>query len=99
MLSLLGVIIDSAESVSNQSSKSDAIPSEQPSGSEGAIPDTHANTDTISSSGGDVKSSKADDGSGPSVSGVSSECDALSVLLSLPQPELCLLCSLLARDW
>ncbi|KAJ8645550.1 hypothetical protein MRB53_007298 [Persea americana] len=98
LLRLLEVIIDNAESASKQSNKSDGIPSDKPSGSESAIPDANANTDTVGSSDGDAKPSKADDDSGPSVSGVSSECDTLSVLLSLPQPELRLLCSLLARD-
>lgn len=98
MLRLLEVIIDNAEIASKQSNKSDGIPSDQPSGSESAIPDANANTDTVGSSDGDAKPLKADDDSGPSVSGVSSERDTLSVLLSLPQPGLRLLCSLLARD-
>ncbi|XP_058080803.1 E3 ubiquitin-protein ligase UPL2-like isoform X2 [Magnolia sinica] len=98
LLNLLEVIIDSVESNSNPSNSSGA-PSEQPSGSQNALLDSHTNSDAVeSSSGGNVKSSSTDEHSRPSAAGLNSENDVLSVLLSLPQPELRLLCSLLARE-
>ncbi|XP_077234089.1 E3 ubiquitin-protein ligase UPL2-like isoform X2 [Tasmannia lanceolata] len=99
LLHLLEVVIDNAESNSGISNKSEVSPPAQPSGSQVALPDTHINNDSDRSSFGvDVKSNENDERSRPSTSGTNSEFDTLAVLLSLPQPELRLLCSLLARE-
>ncbi|KAL6012653.1 hypothetical protein ACLOJK_003142 [Asimina triloba] len=94
LLHLLDVIIYSVESNSSPSNSSE-VPPEQPSDSQGAPVDAHANAAAVESSlGGVVKSSNIN----PSASGVNGENDALSVLLSLPQQELRRLCSLLACE-
>lgn len=97
LLNLLEVVIDNAESNSSLSKKSGISPTEQPSGPETAAPDAEINTDIGGSSSGNVKSSKIDECLKSSAV-ANSECDAQAVLHSLPQAELRLLCSLLARE-
>ncbi|KAK6938058.1 Ubiquitin-associated domain, partial [Dillenia turbinata] len=99
LLNLLEVIIDNAESKSNPSNDSGASSAEQPSVPLVSTSDAETNTE----SGGitsvvDVASNKAGESSKPSSSSADGECDAQTVLLNLPQPELRLLCSLLARE-
>ncbi|KAF8377410.1 hypothetical protein HHK36_030787 [Tetracentron sinense] len=96
LLNLLEVVIDSAESNSNLSSKPGVSATEQPSGPQISVLEADMNTNTAVSSCGDIKSSKTDECSKPSTSGTISDTQA--VLLSLPQKELRLLCSLLARE-
>ncbi|KAJ4962286.1 hypothetical protein NE237_022225 [Protea cynaroides] len=97
LLTLLDVVIDNAENNSSLSNKSVLSPGEPTSGSQ--MHDAEINVDTGgSSSVGDVKSSKIDECLKPSVSGTNNECDTQAVLSSLPQAELRLLCSLLARE-
>ncbi|XP_043712175.1 E3 ubiquitin-protein ligase UPL1-like isoform X2 [Telopea speciosissima] len=97
LLNLLDVVIDNAENNSSLSNKSGVSPVEQTSGSQ--IQDAEINVSSGgSSSVGDVKSSKTDECLEPPVSGTNNECDTQLVLFSLPQAELRLLCSLLARE-
>ncbi|ONK58274.1 uncharacterized protein A4U43_C09F10490 [Asparagus officinalis] len=97
LLYLLEVIMVNAESDSGISTKA-ALSSEQPSGSEGTSQDAHMNVDTVGASRDrDGKVSKVKDDSNSSVT-VNNESNICSVLLSLPQGELRLLCSLLARE-
>ncbi|KAJ4930463.1 hypothetical protein NE237_014317 [Protea cynaroides] len=96
LLTLLDVVIDNAENNSSSSNKSGESPVEQTSGSQ--MQDGELNVTGGSSSVGDVKPSKTDECLKPSSSGTSNECDTQAVLLSLPQQELRLLCSLLARE-
>lgn len=98
LLSLLDVIIDNAGSKSS-SSKPGIYAPQQQSGSD--VPTTDAEMHTTDS--GAISSeanagSKADESMVPSVSGASEAYDAHSVLLSLPQADLRLLCSLLATE-
>ncbi|KAA8538199.1 hypothetical protein F0562_027807 [Nyssa sinensis] len=99
LLNLLEVIIDSAESKSILSIESGASAAEQSSGPRLSTSDAEINTESggISSSS-EVTLSKANDSSKPSTSGANIECDSQTVLLKLPQAELRLLCSLLARE-
>ncbi|KAF6160653.1 hypothetical protein GIB67_019593 [Kingdonia uniflora] len=97
LLNLLEVIIDNAESNSSTSSKPEISPTEEQSGPPAAISDAELNSDAGGSSTGDVKPCKTEEVSKPSTSGANKECDQ-SVLLSLPQTELRLLCSLLAQE-
>nr|DAD40895.1 TPA_asm: hypothetical protein HUJ06_015218 [Nelumbo nucifera] len=94
LLNLLEVVIDNAENTSSLSSKSELSPARQQSGPQAAIPDSEAG----GSSSGDVKFSKADEHSKPAISSLHNEFDVQTALLSLPQAELRLLCSLLARE-
>ncbi|XP_010277573.1 PREDICTED: E3 ubiquitin-protein ligase UPL2-like isoform X2 [Nelumbo nucifera] len=99
LLSLLEVIIDNAESTSSLSSKPALSSSKQQSGPQTAIPDAETNTAAGgSSSTGDVKSSNTVECSKPASSGVNNEFGSQAVLVKLPQAELRLLCSLLARE-
>ncbi|KAH7567631.1 hypothetical protein JRO89_XS07G0108400 [Xanthoceras sorbifolium] len=96
LLNLLEVIIDNAES--NLPDKSGAFANEQTAAQ---IPTSDAgiNTETHGvSSGHSVSMSNVVDLSRPMTSGTNDECDAQNVLLNLPQAELRLLCSLLARE-
>lgn len=92
------VIIDSAESKSSSSEKSEVSVSEQESGPQLLTSDTEMNTDSTSVSARVVTSTKVVNSSKPSTSGADNECDTQTVLLNLPQAELRLLCSLLARE-
>ncbi|MCL7039483.1 hypothetical protein MKW94_010086 [Papaver nudicaule] len=96
LLNLLEVVIDNAENRSSMSSTTTEVsPTEQPSGPEITTSDAGLNSDAGVSS--DVVSSKSET-SKPSTSGANKDCDVHPVLLSLPQAELRLLCSLLARE-
>lgn len=98
LLNLLEVIIDDVESKSSVSDKSGPSSTGQPSGPQVSISDAEINADSGGVSGVGVTSSKVDESSKPSAFGSHRECDAHSVLLNLPQSELRLLCSLLARE-
>uniref|UniRef100_A0A803LK72 HECT-type E3 ubiquitin transferase n=1 Tax=Chenopodium quinoa TaxID=63459 RepID=A0A803LK72_CHEQI len=99
LLSLLDVIIDNAGSKSSQNKPALPAP-EQPSGSS-EVPTTDAEmqpTDSRAISSEVNVESKVDESMVPSVSGLSEAYDAQSALLSLPQSDLRLLCSLLATE-
>ncbi|XP_019701852.1 E3 ubiquitin-protein ligase UPL2 [Elaeis guineensis] len=97
LLNLLEVIMVNAENDSGLSNKSGESP-DQPPGSDNTMQDAQMNTDAVgSSAGGDGKSLKAEE-SGRSSTAVNGERSIRAVLLSLPQAELRLLCSLLARE-
>lgn len=98
LLNLLEVIIDNAESKQSSSVKSGALVSEHPSGPQLLTPDTEMNAESGGTSTVVGTSTKAVESSSPSTSSSDSECDAQTVLLNLPQAELRLLCSLLARE-
>ncbi|KAI3685937.1 hypothetical protein L1987_79606 [Smallanthus sonchifolius] len=87
LLNLLDVVIDNAESTQGlvQHGKSVTEESTQMLALEG---ETNS----------DGKSSKIDDASKPSSSGVNTENESYNILLNLPQAELRLLCSLLASE-
>ncbi|CAI9269737.1 unnamed protein product [Lactuca saligna] len=55
------------------------------------------NADHAGGLGSNTKSPKADHASKPSSSGANTKYDSHIMLLNLPQAELCLLCSMLAR--
>ncbi|GMY07746.1 E3 ubiquitin-protein ligase UPL2-like [Fagus crenata] len=102
LLHLLEVIIESKSDLSDKSGassdKSGASSSEQPSGPESSTSDVGMNREPgeipsrVSTSSKDIDSSK------PTTSGAHKEVDTRTVLLNLPQAELRLLCSLLARE-
>ncbi|GJW28728.1 E3 ubiquitin protein ligase UPL2-like protein [Tanacetum coccineum] len=91
LLNLLDVIIDNAESKQTQVESGVSVTEETP----GQVPTLDANSGGSSSN---TRSPKADDASKPSSSGVNTECESHTILLNLPQAELRLLCSLLARE-
>lgn len=99
LLNLLEVIIDSAENKSSLSNKLVPSASEQSSAPQISMADAEMNTESSSvpAVAGSILP-KTDDSSKPTTSGADSECDTLSVLVNLPQAELRLLCSLLARE-
>lgn len=92
------VIIDSAESKSNTSEKPEVSVSEQQSGPQLLTSDTDMNTDSGGLAARVGTSTKVVNSSKPTTSGADNECDTQTVLLNLPQAELRLLCSLLARE-
>ncbi|CAL5391777.1 unnamed protein product [Camellia sinensis] len=99
LLSLLDVIVDNAENKSSLSNESGIPAVEQTSGPH--ISTSIADINTVSSaisSGSDITASKPNDDSKPSASSTNAECDTQNVLDNLPQAELRLLCSLLARE-
>ncbi|CAL5383970.1 unnamed protein product [Camellia sinensis] len=99
LLSLLDVIVDNAESKSSLSNECGIPAAEQTSGPH--ISTSVADINTVSSaisSGSDITASKPNDDSKPSASSANAECDTQNVLDNLPQAELRLLCSLLARE-
>ncbi|XP_022728281.1 E3 ubiquitin-protein ligase UPL2-like [Durio zibethinus] len=99
LLNLLDVIIDQAERKSLSSEKSRASSTEQIPALQISMSDADINAENRDAYSGVAESSlKTADSSTPSTSGASNECDAQSVLTNLPQTELRLLCSLLARD-
>ncbi|XWS25402.1 hypothetical protein CRYUN_Cryun27aG0065300 [Craigia yunnanensis] len=99
LLNLLDVIIDYAERKPLSSEKSRASSTEQVPASQISMSDAD-----ISAENRDAPSEVAElpfktaDASTPSTSDASNECDVQSVLTNLPQAELRLLCSLLARE-
>lgn len=98
LLNLLEVIIDSAECKPSLSDKSGAA-IEQPSAPQNSSSDSKTNMEVGSASSGVAASSSvAIDSSKTMAPGANNECDAQSVLLNLPQAELRLLCSFLARE-
>ncbi|KAG6644475.1 E3 ubiquitin-protein ligase UPL2-like isoform X1 [Carya illinoinensis] len=97
LLNLLEVIINNAESKS-VSDKSRASASEQPSGPESVTSDVGISRESGQISSDVAASSKDTDISKLSTTGVCKEFDPQAVLLNLPQAELRLLCSLLARE-
>ncbi|THG14077.1 hypothetical protein TEA_017327 [Camellia sinensis var. sinensis] len=99
LLSLFDVIVDNAESKSSLSNESGIPAAEQTSGPH--ISTSVADINTVSSaisSDSDITASKPNDDSKPSASSTNAECDTQNVLDNLPQAELRLLCSLLARE-
>jgi E3 ubiquitin-protein ligase HUWE1 len=92
LLNLLEVIIDNAENKTSLSDKSEAA-TEQPSGPQNSSSDADMNTEVGATTLGVAGSSSAQP-----TSGANSESDAQIILLNLPQAELRLLCSLLARE-
>lgn len=97
LLNLLEVIIDNAERKSDSADRSDGSASQQQSTPQGLeVENKSENHDIISGSTGTI--TKPVDSSASSSTRAESECDVQSVLLNLPQSELCLLCSLLARE-
>ncbi|MBA0691792.1 hypothetical protein Goari_009403, partial [Gossypium aridum] len=96
LLNLLDVIVDHVERKSLSSEKSKASSTEQVPASRISLADADTSAEKAPS---DVESQlKAVDCSIPSTSDSSNECDPLSILTNLPQVELRLLCSLLARE-
>ncbi|KDP41504.1 hypothetical protein JCGZ_15911 [Jatropha curcas] len=95
LLNLLEVIIDSAECKPSFSGTG----IEEPAAPRISSPDAKINTEVGSTSAGLNVSSSADvDSSKSTTSVANNECDTQSVLLNLPQVELRLLCSFLARE-
>ena len=96
------VIIESKSDLSDKSGassdKSGASSSEQPSGPESSTSDVGMNREPGEIPSGVSTSSKDIDSSKPTTSGAHKEVDTRTVLLNLPQAELRLLCSLLARE-
>ncbi|KAF9687431.1 hypothetical protein SADUNF_Sadunf02G0092800 [Salix dunnii] len=92
LLNLLEVIIDNAENKTSLSDKSEAA-TEKPSAPQNSSSDAEMNTEAGATTSGVAGSSSA-----KPASGANSESDAQIVLLNLPQTELRLLCSLLARE-
>ncbi|CAK7347286.1 unnamed protein product [Dovyalis caffra] len=93
LLNLLEVIIDNAENKTSLSDKSEAA-TEQPSVPQNSSSDAEMNTEVGAANPGIAGSSS----SKPTSSDANSESDAQNILLNLPQAELRLLCSLLARE-
>ncbi|KAF8079578.1 hypothetical protein N665_1017s0001 [Sinapis alba] len=97
LLNLLEVIIDNAERKSESADGSDGSASERQSTPQVLEVDNNSeNHDMVSGTTGTV--TKPIVASGSSSTRTESECDVHAVLLNLPQSELCLLCSLLARE-
>ncbi|PSS17338.1 E3 ubiquitin-protein like [Actinidia chinensis var. chinensis] len=100
LLNLLEVIIDNAESKSSLSTNESGVSAvERAPGLQISTPDVEINAGSSAiSSSSDVTSSKPDVSSKSSGFSVDAKCDNQTVLDSLPQAELRLLCSLLARE-
>lgn len=97
LLNLLEVIIDNAERKSESADGSDGSATEQQSTHQALeVENNSENHDMVSGTAGTV--TKPIVSSGSSSNRAESECDVHTVLLNLPQSELCLLCSLLARE-
>lgn len=97
LLNLLEVIIDNAERKSDSVDRSDASASQQQSTPQGLEVEYNSENHDISSASTGTMT-KPIDSAASSSTRAESECDVQSVLLNLPQSELCLLCSLLARE-
>jgi E3 ubiquitin-protein ligase HUWE1 len=91
LLNLLEVIIHNADSKSSSGNKSGGLVTEKPTQSELDVDMNAKSCDTT------VAASSSSNPGTMCLAG-SDECDAQSVLLSLPKSELRLLCSLLARE-
>ncbi|KAK9047491.1 hypothetical protein V6N11_053333 [Hibiscus sabdariffa] len=99
LLNLLDVIIDRVEMKPPSSEKSKATSTEQIPVSRISTPDADACAENLEAPSNVAESQlKVADCSMPSTSGANNECDAVGVLINLPQVELRLLCSLLARE-
>lgn len=98
LLHLLEVIIGTAESKSSSSEKSEVSVSEQQTGLQLLTSDTEMNTDSGGISARVGTLTKVASSSKSTTSAADNECDTQAVLLNLPQAELRLLCSLLARE-
>ncbi|KAL0693667.1 hypothetical protein Bca4012_060847 [Brassica carinata] len=97
LLNLLEVVIDNAERKAESADGSDGSASEQQSTPQVLeVENNSENHDMVSGTAGTV--TKPIVSSGSSSTRAESECDVQTVLLNLPQSELCLLCSLLARE-
>ncbi|CAL9118926.1 unnamed protein product [Musa textilis] len=98
LLNLVEVIIVNGENDSDLSIKPGAS-LEQSSGPENTMQDTHVTADAVRSSAEeDVKSTTDKDSKRPSTSGANNTNNISDILLSIPEGELQLLCSLLARE-
>ena len=99
LLNLLDVIIDYAERKPLSSEKSRASSTEQVPASQISMSDADISTENRHAPSEVAELPfKTSDTSTPSTSDASNECDVQSVLTNLPQAELRLLCSLLARE-
>ncbi|CAF1725957.1 unnamed protein product [Brassica napus] len=99
LLNLLEVIIDNAERKSESADGSDGSASEQQSTHQALeVENNSENHDMVSGTVPAGTVTKPIVSSGSSSNRAESECDVHTVLLNLPQSELCLLCSLLARE-
>ncbi|KAL4335645.1 hypothetical protein GQ457_07G020800 [Hibiscus cannabinus] len=98
LLNLLDVIIDHAERKPLSSEKLKASSTEQTPALQISMSDADINAENPDAPVVAESPFKAVDSSTPSTSGANNECDAQSVLTNLPQTELRLLCSLLARE-
>nr|XP_009404258.1 PREDICTED: E3 ubiquitin-protein ligase UPL1-like [Musa acuminata subsp. malaccensis] len=98
LLNLVEVIIVNGENDTDLSIKPGAS-LEQSSGPENTMQDTHVTADAVRSSAEeDVKSTTDKDSKRPSTSGANIMNNISDILLSIPEGELQLLCSLLARE-
>lgn len=98
LLNLVEVIIVNGENDTDLSIKPGAS-LEQSSGPENTMQDTHVTADAVRSSAEeDVKSTTDKDSKRPSTSGANNMNNISDILLSIPEGELQLLCSLLARE-
>ena len=91
------MIIDNAVSKSHLSEQSAPSTAEQPAAPEVSSSDAEVNADSGGVSSGVGTSAKIG-GSKTTASAANSECDSQSILANLPEAELRLLCSLLARE-
>ncbi|XP_024977054.1 E3 ubiquitin-protein ligase UPL2-like isoform X1 [Cynara cardunculus var. scolymus] len=100
LLNLLDVIIDNAESKQGLVEHGESLTEEtaQMSTLDADINAGAAGSGSGSGSGSDAKPSKVDDAPKPLSSGANRENESHNILLNLPQPELRLLCSLLACE-
>lgn len=92
------MIIDNAESKSHISDQSAPSTAEQPAAPEVSSSDAEVNAESGGVSSGVGSSSKIGACSKTTASAADSEFDSQSILAKLPEPELRLLCSLLARE-
>lgn len=98
LLNLLEVIIDNAESKSNVSEQSAPSTAEQPAALEVSSSDAEVNAESGGVSSGVGTSSNIGAYSKTTASATDSEFDSHIILANLPEAELRLLCSLLARE-
>ncbi|XP_022131797.1 E3 ubiquitin-protein ligase UPL2-like isoform X2 [Momordica charantia] len=98
LLNLLEVIVDNAESKSHLSEQSVPSAAEQPAAPEVSSSDAEVNAEPGGVSSGVGTSSKIGAYSKITASAADSEFGSHSILVNLPEAELRLLCSLLARE-
>ncbi|KAJ7965883.1 E3 ubiquitin-protein ligase UPL1-like [Quillaja saponaria] len=96
LLTLLEVIIDNAETKPDSSDKAQISASEPPPDAPISTADADMNTDPGGSS--EVDAPAKVDSTEPTISGTDKECETQILLQRLPEAELRLLCSLLARE-